>query len=74
MTDPLFPADDGTLEVEKDLTRLTCIREAYTLASTPEPGRETDMLMINNFLTTLADVAFAVASRNLRDKQEGEDQ
>ncbi|NQT74514.1 MAG: hypothetical protein HQ553_17380 [Chloroflexi bacterium] len=51
---------------------MTCIRNKYTLATTPEQGSETDSLMINNFLTTLADIAIAVASRNLQDKQEGE--
>jgi len=50
--------------------RLTSIRDAYTLASTPDPGSETDKLMINNFLTTLAEIAFAFASLNLRDEQE----
>ena len=72
MTDPLRP-DSDDFQAENDTEGLTCIREAYTLASTPEPGSETDLLMINNFLNTLAKVAIAVASRNLREKQEGEE-
>lgn len=51
--------------------RLTGIHPCYTLASTPEPGSETDRLMIDNFLITLAEIALSVASRNLREKQEG---
>jgi len=73
MTDSLLPADDEAHEVETDLTHLTGIRNKYTLATTPEQGSETDMLMINNFLTTLADVAISITSRNFRDKQEGEE-
>ncbi len=73
MTDSLFPTDNEANEVENNLARLTGILNKYTLATTPEQGSETETLMINNFLTTLADVAIAVASRNIRDKQEGEE-
>ena len=74
MTDALLPADDET-QAKNDLARLTCIHDKYTLATTPGQGSETDSLMINNFLTTLADIAIAVASRNLCGEQEGgEDQ
>ncbi|NQT72453.1 MAG: hypothetical protein HQ553_06740 [Chloroflexi bacterium] len=73
MTDFLLPADDEA-HAENDPALLTNVYSFYTVSATAEQGSETDMLMINNFLTTLADVAFAVASRNLRDKQEGEDQ
>ncbi len=65
MTDYPSPTDDEMPKVENDLARLTGIRNTYTLATTPERGNETDKLMINNFLTTLADVAISVASRNL---------
>ncbi len=64
MTDYSLPADDNPNDVNC-LPRLTGIRDKYTLASTAEQGSETDTLMINNFLTTLADIAIAVASRNL---------
>ncbi len=67
MTDSPFPTDDEMPKVENDLMRLTGIRNKYTLATTPERGSETDTLMINNFLTTLAEIAIAVASRNLSD-------
>ena len=43
---------------------LTSMRSAYTLASTPSAeGSEVDIIMITNFLQTLAEVALAVASR-----------
>ncbi len=75
MTDSLFPAGDEAHEVENDLARLTGIRDTYTLATTPPQGSETDTLMINNFLTTLAEIAIAVASRTLPDEhQAGENQ
>ncbi|MDD5094383.1 MAG: hypothetical protein PHV74_08405 [Dehalococcoidia bacterium] len=50
---------------------LTRIRDAYTLARTPDSGSEINQLMIRNFLNTLAEVALSVASRNLEEKQEG---
>ena len=71
MTDSLLPADDGAHEAENDPALLQNLYFSYTLSATAQ-GSETDTLMINNFLTTLADVAIAVASRNLREKQEGE--
>ncbi len=75
MIDSLFPTGDETPEVENDFIRLTGIRNKYTLATTPEQGSETDTLMINNFLATLADIAIAVASRSLPvEQEEGEDQ
>ena len=43
---------------------LTCIREAYTLAATPDAG-EVDELMVRQFLNTLAEVALLVASRQV---------
>ncbi len=71
MTSFDFPPSGDADKVECDLTRLTGIPNEYTLASTPEPESETDKLMINHFLTTLAEVALAVTSRNLRDELEG---
>ena len=71
MTDYSLPADNGS-DVENDLSRLTGIRDAYTLANTAEQGSETDNLMITNFFTTLAEIALAIASRNLLDEQKGE--
>lgn len=71
MTDYSLPADNGS-DVENDLSRLTGIRDAYTLANTAERGSETDRLMINNFLNTLAEVAISVASRDLQcEKDDG---
>ncbi len=72
MTDYLLPASDETPEVENDLARLTSIGDMYTLATTPEQGSETDTLMINNFLTTLAEIALAIASRSTQEQQEGD--
>ena len=63
--------DDEPRFSENGGDTLTGIRNGYTLATTPEAGSETEKLMIRNFLTTLAEVAIAVASRNLREKQEG---
>jgi hypothetical protein len=41
---------------------LTCIRDAYTLATTSE-GSELDDIMLQHFIETLAEVALSVASR-----------
>ena len=65
MTERFAPQEDHPEFCENGPERLTCIRDAYTLASTPEQGSETDKLMINNFLTTLAEIALAVASRKI---------
>ena len=52
---------------------LTCIRDAYTLASPEETSaNEVDGLMIKHFLNTLAEVALSVASRSLQHREEGE--
>jgi hypothetical protein len=48
---------------------LTRIRDAYTLAYTPECSNEADEVMVRNFLHTLAEVALAVASRKGKDKE-----
>lgn len=66
MTD-MRPPDDRQDCADPGLTR---IRDAYTLASTPEQGSETDRLMIDHFLRTLAEVALSVASRTLRSREE----
>ncbi len=51
---------------------LTGIPHAYTLlASTPEQGSETDRIMIDHFLTTLAEIAMAIASRRLQGEEKG---
>ena len=43
---------------------LTCIGDKYTLCGTPTPeGSEVDIIMITNFLQTLAEISLAVASR-----------
>ena len=45
---------------------LTCIRRAYTLCDTPEPeSNEIESLIIKTFLNTLAEVAIAIASREV---------
>ncbi|MFC2027123.1 hypothetical protein ACFLU3_00400 [Chloroflexota bacterium] len=69
MTDYSLPTDDGS-DDENGLPRLTGIRNTYTLATTPQQGSETDQLMINNFLHTLAEVAIAVTSRDLQEEKE----
>ena len=48
---------------------LTCIRDAYTLAATPDPENEVDEIAVRTFLETLAEAALAIASR----KQAGRD-
>ncbi len=48
---------------------LTRIRDAYTLAHTPETGDEVEDIAVRNFLDTLAELALAIASR----KQAGEE-
>jgi hypothetical protein len=51
---------------------LTCIRPSYTLSDTLEPdSNETESLMVNRFLDTLAEVSISIASRM---KCKGEDQ
>ena len=42
---------------------LTRIRDTYTLAYTPECSNESDEVMVEYFLQTLAEIALAVASR-----------
>jgi hypothetical protein len=44
---------------------LTCIRNAYTLADTPDSVND---LMIKNFLNTLAEIALSIATRESSDK------
>ena len=44
---------------------LTGIHRAYTLAATNEPGTELEDLMVKHFIETLAEVAMAVAARNV---------
>ena len=53
-----------TLEnFEKSRESLTCIPSPYTLSATNE-GREVDELAVKEFLSTLAEVALSIASRN----------
>jgi hypothetical protein len=42
---------------------LTSIHGMYTLPYTEEYSSEVDMLMVKNFLNTLAEIALAIASR-----------
>jgi len=49
---------------EKELPDvLTGIHIPYTVSDTPERLSEVDDIMINNFLSTLAEIALSVASR-----------
>ncbi len=64
------PGDHGRIP-ENPGDCLTGIREAYTLASTPEPGSEIDRIMISHFLNTLAEIAMAIASRKLQGEHKG---
>ncbi len=74
MNDRFAPSEDqsGILPDSQEQS-LTCIPERYTVASTPEHGSEIDRLMISDFLTTLAEIAMSVASRNLREENKGDD-
>lgn len=48
---------------------LTSIRDAYTLADTQDENLgEVDRLMVIQFTHTLAEIALAVASREVRNK------
>ena len=52
---------------------LTCIHPRIHCAATPDTQpeySETDLIIVNNFLNTLAEVAMAVASRNARDDEQ----
>ena len=50
---------------------LTSIHGAYTLTNTPEQNdSELEIIMINNFLNTLAETALAIAARKGIDKEE----
>lgn len=44
---------------------LTCIRDRYTLADTPDSVND---LMIKNFLNTLAEIALSIATRESSNK------
>ena len=69
--DPLEPGKESTEYFEKcRLYPLTCIRNAYTLAST-QNASEVDELMVKHFLDTLAEVAFSVASRRINKEGAG---
>ena len=48
---------------EKSQESLTCIHSPYTLSATNE-GREVDELAVKEFLSTLAEIALSIASRN----------
>ncbi len=63
--DTLEPGKKST-EISKNRSSypLTCIRNAYTLASTQDTS-EVDQLMVKDFLDTLAEVALSVASRQI---------
>ena len=61
-------APDCQCEIENGVPQgLTCIHSRIHCAATqvtPEDGySETDMIVVNNFLNTLAEVALAVAAR-----------
>ncbi len=50
-------------------TGLTCIHDRIQCCATRDNDdgySETDMIIVNNFLNTLAEVALAVAARNTR--------
>ena len=50
---------------------LTCIRSPYTLSDTPDPdSNETENLIVNNFLNTLAEIALSIASRKNGDSDQ----
>ena len=77
MTASVSPGDGSIADIFSDISTensaksLTCIRQPYTLASTAEQGSEIDKLMIDNFLTTLAEISLSIASRNLQGENEG---
>jgi hypothetical protein len=48
---------------EKSQESLTCIPTPYTLSATND-GSEIDGLAVKEFLNTLAEIAFSIASRN----------
>lgn len=56
-------SENATAENAADSAALTCIRDAYTLASHDSNATEIDDLMVKQFLATLSEVAMAVASR-----------
>ena len=50
---------------------LTCIHAAYTLSDTPEPEpNETESLIVNNFLNTLAEISLSISSRKNGDSDQ----
>ena len=63
------PQGDGRNSQDEGDGLLTRIREAYTLAATPETGDEVEDITVRHFLDTLAEVALAMASR----KQAGQE-
>jgi hypothetical protein len=63
------PLEDS-LKQSKEL--LTSIRAPYTLSNTTsEENEEYDRFLINQFLSTLAEIALNVASRKINHEQDG---
>lgn len=61
---PLVPEQTSPSQGE---SALTCIHPTYTLASHTEPGsNEVDAIMVKHFANVLAEIALAVASREVK--------
>ena len=59
-------------KTNRDQTLLTSIRDPYTLSNTtPEETGELDKVLINQFLSTLAEIALNVAARKIVHEQTG---
>jgi hypothetical protein len=48
---------------------LTRIHDTYTLYATPKEGGEAEEVMVKHFLSTLAEIALAVAARRIKDQE-----
>ena len=54
---------------ESNMIALTSIRDAYTLADTQDENLgEVERLMMSQFIHTLAEIALAIASREVRNR------
>lgn len=59
---------------EESEKALTCIRPPYTLTTTFSAEDDLNGLMVRQFLSTLADVAMSIASRNVEQSHDEADQ
>jgi len=63
---PPDPQNGSNTMKNSNRNLLTSIRDAYTLAATPENADELDEIIVKHFLKTLAEVTMAIAARKTK--------